>query len=471
MHHQFGLWFIRKVTSYLVVALVATVGLFTSFEMNSNGLSMSWLGSVEAAVSLPEKCMTVDERDKKDRDRKIPTMNQSTYDRLAEVTELIDEENNPTAAIEILDRMIARGTRRYNGNEIANVYRMYAYAYFVLDNMPKTIEYNEKLLENCEHIRLGMQTTTMFSLSQLYFQADRYDESLAVIEDWLKLTEDPGPRPYFFVATIYYQQKQFENAIQYVKLAIDMATERGMLPIKESWWAMLRSLYWETKNYPKVIEVLEIMVEEYPKRDTWIQLAGMYGQEDMQKKQLYAMEATSVLGFFDRENDFLQYQSVLMAAEVPIRSAWYLQEGFDKGFVEESYKTLNALGQSYQASLEDDDAIERFEDATEFAEDGKIYKRLAQLYLGKEQYKKCSERADDALDKGGVSRVYDLMILKGMCEFNLDNLSEARDIFIEARGVARRAEAAASEKSARDWVRYIENEQKRLRQLAAADAI
>ena len=449
---------------YAVLIAFASVGLFSSVEPTKDMLSWSLLGEVDAQSSRRDRSRKKDEKE-----RSIPNMTESTYNKLAEVTELIDEENNPQAAIEVLENMIKRGTRRYNGNEIANIYRMFAYAYFILDDFEQTIFYNEKLLEHREDIRIGMETTTMFALAQLYFQADRYDESLAMIEAWLELIEDPGPRPYFFVATIYYQQKQFENAIEYVKLAIDMATERDMLPINKSWWAMLRSLYWETKNYAKVIEVLEIMVKEYPERDSWIQLAGMYGQEDMPKKQLYAMESANVLGFFERETDYLQYQSVLMAAEVPIRGAWYLQEGFDNGLVEESFKSLNALGQSYQASLEDEDAIERFEDATEFAEDGKIYKRLAQLYLGKEEYEKCSKRADEAIDKGGVDRLHDLKILKGMCEFNLENLSKAREIFIEARKLARQAEAKSAEKSARDWIRYIESEQKRLRQLAAAE--
>ena len=70
---------------------------------------------------------------------------------------------------------------------------------------------------------------------------------------------------------------------------------------------MLRFLYYEQENFPKVIEILEIMVKEYPERSSWIQLAGMYGEEGFEKKQLYAMESANVLGFFDRETDYLQY--------------------------------------------------------------------------------------------------------------------------------------------------------------------
>ena len=437
--------------------------LFATVEPTTDGVSISIAGKAHA-----QTCYRDPEDD--DAKRRIPNMNLTTADKLGEIQELIDTENNPQAGIEELDRMIARGTRRYNGNELANIYKMLAYAYFILDDMPNTISYNEKILEHCDDIRIGMLSTTMFTLSQLYYAEERFDEALAMIEDWLLIASDPGPNPYFFVATIYYQQNNFDRAIEYVELAIEMATERGMLPIKKSWYGMLRFLYFEKENYPKVIEILEIMVKEYPERSSWIQLAGMYGQEGLEKKQLYAMESANVLGFFDRESDYLQYQGVLMNAEVPIRSAWYLQEGFDKEIVEDSYRSLNALGQSYQASLEDDEAIEQFEKATEFAEDGRIFKRLAQLYLGKEQFEKCTERAEEAIERGGIDRIWDLKILQGMCEFNRDRLTRALEIFQEARRDARDAGVTAAERSARDWIRYIENERNRLRQLAAADA-
>ncbi len=437
--------------------------LFTSIEPTANGLSISISGDVHA-----QTCFRDPEDDQVD--RRVPNMNLSTADKLGEIQEIIDTENNPQAGIEELDRMIARGTRRYNGNELANIYKMLAYAYFILDDMPNTITYNEKILEYCDDVRMGMLSTTMFTLSQLYYSQERYGEALGMIEDWLLIASDPGPNPYYFVATIYYQQDDFDRAIEYVELAIDMATERGMLPIKKSWWGMLRFLYYEKENFPKVIEILEIMVKEYPERSSWVQLAGMYGEEGFEKKQLYAMESANVLGFFDRESDYLQYQGILMNADAAIRGAWYLQEGFDKEIVEESYRSLNALGQSYQASLEDDEAIEQFEKATEFTEDGRIFKRLAQLYLGKEQFEKCTERAEEAINRGGIDRVWDLKILQGMCEYNRGRLTRALEIFQDARRDARDAKAESAERSARDWIRYIENERNRLRALEAAEA-
>ena len=456
---------VQRSLAFFVLVTLGWFGSITTINTTHLGLSIEPMGEVSAQRSRRGG------RDRDDDDkRRIPNVTLATADKLAEVQELSDTENNPQEALAVLDRMIARGTRRYNGNEMANIYRMFAYVYFLLDDVPNTIKYNEMVLEHREDIRLGMETTTMFTLAQLYYSVERYDDSLSMIEDWLLLVEDPGPNPYYFVATIYFQQKQFLKAIEYVELSIEMATERGMLPIKKSWYGMLRFLYYEIEDFPKVIEILEIMVKQYPERSSWVQLAGMYGQEGFDKKQVYAMEAAHALGFFDREMDFLQYHGLLMNQEAPIRAAWYLKEGFDEEIVEDHFRSLNALGQSFQAALEEDEAIEQFEKATEFAEDGKSYKRLAQLYLGKEEYVKCSERADEAIEKGEITREYDVHILKGMCQFNLGNLQTAKDIFVKARRLAREEEAEGSERSARNWIRYIESEQSRNRQLAAAEA-
>ena len=112
---------------------------FATVEPTVGGISISLTGDAHAqnCVRDPE-----DERE----ERRIPNMNLSTADKLGEIQELIDTENNPQAGIVELDRMIARGTRRYNGNELANIYKMLAYAYFILDDMDNTIIYNEKIL-------------------------------------------------------------------------------------------------------------------------------------------------------------------------------------------------------------------------------------------------------------------------------------------------------------------------------------
>ena len=78
--------------------------------------------------------------------------------------------------------------------------------------------------------------------------------------------------------------------------------------------------------------------------------------------------------------------------------------------------------------------------------------------------------SNDSIKRGGIDRIWDLKILEGMCEYNRERLTRALEIFQEARRDARDGRAASAEQSARQWIRYIENERNRLRQLAAAEA-
>ena len=94
------------------------------------------------------------------------------------------------------------------------------------------------------------------------------------MELWLPKAENPGPDPHIFMGQVYYQMKDYRAAIPQIEKGISIAEERGTT-VKENWWQLLRYLYYELEDYPKVIEILELMVEQYPKREYWIQLAGM----------------------------------------------------------------------------------------------------------------------------------------------------------------------------------------------------
>ena len=63
------------------------------------------------------------------------------------------------------------------------------------------------------------------------------------------------------------------------------------LTIKENWWQLINYLYYETEDMPKVIETLEILVRDFPKREYWVRLAGMYGQEGNDTLHLHTLQA------------------------------------------------------------------------------------------------------------------------------------------------------------------------------------
>ncbi|MCY4656029.1 MAG: hypothetical protein OXC80_04340 [Gammaproteobacteria bacterium] len=405
---------------------------------------------------------------KKKEERKVPLMQQATYDRLSKAQEL-STAGDTEGALEILQGMLER-SRRYNPNEIAQIHREIAAVYNDLDNDEKVLYHYEQMLVYRKEIREGQEHSILFILAQLYAQAERYEDSLGMIQEWLALVEDPGASPYYFVATVYYQMKNFDQAIHYMELAIQIATEAGQLPIKKGWYGMLKFLYFEKGDLNKVLEILHIMVDLYMDRTTWVEMAGVYSQLGDEKKQAYAMEAAHAAGFLDRESDYLQFGGLLMNSEAFIRAAWYLEEGFDNGLIERKKKTIEQLGQAYTAAWETELAIAVLEDGLEFAEDGRMHNRLSKLYYEQEEYGKCIDAVNEALELGDIGGdVYDTKHFRGMCEFWQGSLDLADSTFNEVRREARIAEDPAAEKGASNWLKYVDSERRRIAELRESE--
>ena len=404
--------------------------------------------------------------EEKKKTRRVPTMTEATFKKLAEVQEFIDAEDYP-GALNALNTMLDR-RRRYNSNELGHIYNMMAFVHYARDRYDQAIIAYEQVLAQGDQISEGMETQIIYSLAQLHYSEENFNEALRYMQLWLDQADKPGPQPHIFMAQVYYRMDDFSNAIIQVETAINIAQGRGT-EVKEPWWGLLKYLYFEQDNWAKVLDILEILVRDFPKREYWVQLGQVYGQEGYESKQVYAYEAAHVAGYLDRESDMRNYAGLLMQSTVPYRAAKWLQEAMDEGIVEDTSENLQSLGQAYQMAQEVDSAIPVFVKAGTKSDDGKILARLATLYLEKDEYKKCTDSAESALEKGGLRKPYSTEVIHGMCLFNRDRLTQARRVFVEARMSARRANDRAVERMCSRWVAHIDNEKKRREVLAAAD--
>jgi tetratricopeptide (TPR) repeat protein len=397
--------------------------------------------------------------------RRVPSMSEATFKKLAEAQELIDAKDMQ-GALNVLNEMLER-SKRLNGNEIGQVHNMLGFVYFSMENYDKALEEYKIVVAQGEDIPEGLEVTTLYTLAQLSFVADNYQDALKYMEIWLTKANNPGADPHIFMGQVYYQMKDYPKAIQQIELGISIAKERNQ-PVKENWWALLNYLYYEQENWPKVIEILEIMVTDYPKREYWIRLAGVLGQEGDEKGQVYAMESAYNLGFLDRERDLMSFAGLLMQEQVPYRAAQVMQKGIDDGLIEKTSTNLQSFGQALQLSQEIQKAIPVLQDAAKLSDDGKIYDRLSQLYLEDDQFGNCVDAAQRAIDKGGLRRLQQTYVVKGMCQFNQENLSAARTSFVACRNEARRDDDDTNVKVCNQWITYIDREADRRKQLAAA---
>lgn len=420
---------------------------------------LSELGLVGAVAQAAEE-----ESEAPKETRRVPSMSEQTFKKLSEAQEAIDAKEYEKAK-EVLNDMLGR--RGMNGNEIGQVHNMLGFVYFTEEKYSDAINSYKQVIAQGEDIPEGLEVTTLYTLAQLSFVDEQYQQALDYMETWITKANNPGAEPYIFMGQVYYQMDDYPAAISQIEKGINVAKERDVT-IKEQWWALLNFLYYEQENWPKVLEILEILVRDFPKREYWMRLAGIHGQQGNDSESLWSYEAADVGGFLTQQSDLTNYAGLLMQAEVPFRAARVLERGFEEDIIERTDSTLQSLGQAWQLAQETDKAIPALEEAAKLSDEGRIYERLAQLYLDSDQYEACVKAADGALDKGGLRGESGMYTVRGMCEYNRENMSQARESFVTCRTTARREEDETGRRICQQWITYIDNEQKRDEQLRRA---
>lgn len=409
--------------------------------------------------------MAAEEEEPERETRRVPSMSESTYKKLSEAQEAVDAKDYAKAR-DVLNGMLQR-SRGLNGNEIGQVHNMLGFVYFTEENYSEAIRHYQQVLAQGEDIPAGLEVQTLYTLAQLSFVNEQYQQALDYMEQWIAKADNPGADPHIFMGQVYYQMENFPAAIEQIEKGIGIARERD-IQIKENWWALLNFLYYEQENWPKVLDILEILVRDFPKREYWIRLAGIHAQQGNDKESLWTYEAADVGGFLTRQSDLTNYAGTLMQAELPWRAARVMERGIEEEVIERTDDTLQQLGQAWQLAQEVDKAIPVLEDAAELSDEGDIFERLASLYLDKDQPDKCIEAANNALEKGGLRQEQSVYLVRGMCQSNADNAQAARQSFVTCRSISRREDDETNRRICQQWITYLDNEAQREEQLRRA---
>lgn len=389
--------------------------------------------------------------------RRTPAMRERVYQRLAEAQECA-EMDDIECAQELLARV--REMRDLNSYETAQMWNFYAFIYFGQDNYAEAIRAYEMVLEQAD-LPLGMETTTRFTLCQLYFQQERYQESLDMLDSWFVVAENPGPDPYILRAQLFYQMQRYREGIEPVLTALDVARVQGT-ELQENWYRLLNVFYYELEDYPNVIDVLRTMIETWPKREYFVQLSAMYGQEGEDIAQLGLYELAFEAGWLARGNELVQLSQLLLQADAPIKAAKIMEAGLSSGDIESNETNWRILAQAWQLAQEDERSIEPMTRAANLSDNGELNVRLAQSYQNLTEWEDCVEAAREGLQKGDLRRTDQANMILGACLFELKEYGAARTAFNSA------AEDSRSRVGAESWILYVDAEEDREQQLAAA---
>jgi tetratricopeptide (TPR) repeat protein len=390
--------------------------------------------------------------------RRTPALRNAVYEKLS-AAQIASEEKDFVQALEILDDLKnTTGKKELNGYEKANMYNFYAFVYYAQENYPKVIEaYRNVIIQ--EDIPLAMELNTKYQLAQLYFVVEDYNGAIKQLTDWFKLSEDAQPSAHVLLAQAYFQVQDYDSALREVEKAMRLAESKGKEP-KEQWYLLMRALYYEKGDMPKVGEVLEQLIRKWPKREYWTQISGIYGELQQERKQLIAYETAYVTEGLNREQELINMAYLFLGSEMPYKATQVLDEGFKREAIKASSKNYQLMGNALSAAQENKAALPYMEKAAEASTKGEPWARLANIYFDNDMFKQAVDAGKTALSRKGVRRRDNTYIVIGMSLYNLNKLSDARKQFVEAKKDKR------SEKVAGQWVQYIDNEAKRRASLA-----
>jgi tetratricopeptide (TPR) repeat protein len=415
-------------------------------------------GLNSAGMSAGQAIAQDDEAEKKPQEtRRTPALRNKVYERLAEAQVFI-EAKQYNEAIEVLRDMEEQsGKRALNSYELANLYNLFAFVYYSQEDYPKALRAYENVAKQPD-IPLAMEINTRYTIAQLYFVMEEWQQGIDALKAWFKVTDTPSAQAYILLGQGYYQLKDYKNALKNTLIAVNDYRSRDKVP-KEQWYSLLRFLYFEDNNIPKTIETLEEMIVYYPKKQTWVQLSHMYGESKDEKRQLAAMETAYLQDMLDKDREQVTLAYLYLNAEVPYKAAKVLDKGVKNKSVEASSKTLEILGNSWRQAQEVKKSIPVMEEAAEKSDKGELFCRLGSVYLDNDDFSKAVAANEKGLKRGGVKRPDNCQLVLGMAYFNLQKYQDARKAFNEAKKDER------SEKYAKQWLSYMQNEIDRQRTL------
>jgi tetratricopeptide (TPR) repeat protein len=175
--------------------------------------------------------------------RRTPALRNKVYEKLAEAQAAAEAKDLATAA-KILDGMLAgRRDNELNSYELANVYNLYAFIHYSREDYDGALAGLRERGRQPD-IPLAMEINTRFTIAQLYFVQERWQDGIAALNKWFEMTDTPNANAYVLLAQGYYQLKDYDKALENIKIAIDNYDEKGKIP-KEQWYNLARFLYAE----------------------------------------------------------------------------------------------------------------------------------------------------------------------------------------------------------------------------------
>ena len=359
--------------------------------------------------------------DRRNKARKYP-LDRRVSRYLSAAAELLDAKK----ADEAEDLLLRLEGSRITPYDQAYIYRMLGVVAYSSEQPAKSIGYFTKVLE-LEMLPIRDEAKMRFSIAQLHAQLEEWPKVVAGIEDWERYVESPDPAAIYLKALAYYQMGEVQSAIENVKRAIELSPEP-----RENWMRMLYALYTQIEDFERALPLLEELLISFPKKEYWVQLSLIYQAREEFDASLAAQQVAHAQGYLVEDKELRRLARSYLYHELPYPAAEVMERGLESGAIEEDVEAYRLLADALVAAREYDRSLEPLRKAAELSEDGTFFARLGQVYMQREDWEQAVAALERALQKGGLRREGNTLLLMGIASYNASKLGDAQRYFAQA---------------------------------------
>jgi len=420
--------------------------------------------------------------------KKARALQASTAKKMAKVyeaLEVVDDKGEPAPDMETVTRILTElrnDKDELNSYDRSVMWNAWAYVYFSSEKYTQAMDAYRKLIAEPE-VTIPLRTGALLSLGQLYMVQEDYERGIQYVLQWQKEIEKVTAQSYALLGQAYFSLEDYKKSLSSIETAIKLAEEEGYKP-RENWYVIMaanisemKSEIGEKESLRRQLPIYEILVNLYPKKLYFIQLGGVYGQLGRERDYMITLKAAHAKDFLDKESEYKALAQLLLLNKNPYWAAEVLISGQKKMItivdeeteeekivpvVKDTEKNLKLLADSLRMAQEIDRAIPVLEKSASMSKDGESYVLLGNLYLSEDRVNEAVASIKKGLEKGKIKNLSQVYLTLGQAYFELQEFEEAKKNFrIAARDKKKKIKTQAN-----NWIKYTENEEIRVANLA-----
>ena len=392
------------------------------------------------------------------------------------------EEPDPdwNTVYKILREMISK-SQDMKSYDRSIMWNYWGYTKYSEEDYQGAIEAYTKVI-NEEEVTLPLRTGTLLTLATLHMVEEDYAKGIELILVWMDEVETVTAQSWSLLMTAYFAEENYRKSLDAGLQAVSLAEIEGYTP-KENWYATMAACYDELKSefgeqvtLLKQLEIFEILVNLYPKKRYFLNLAQTYGRLEREQDYMVALNAAYMKDYLDKEGEYLTLAQLLLMNNNPYQAAKVIVYGQNKKVlvtdektkkeelkpvVKDSEKVLKLLADSWRMAQEINKAIPVLEEAAKLSKDGETFVLLGNLYLAEDKLEQAISSIEKGIKKGKLKKKSQAHLTLGQAQFELQNFEEAKKQF----RMAARDKDKKIKKTANSWIKYTENEEIRVKNI------